>query len=147
MHRKSGRIDKIRAIAASQERSSCRQMGESQRKLDEEVQRLEELEGYRLGYEQQKSRPGSSGAAQWADYQHFLRRLEAAVAAQAQVVLDSRQKADLHRQHWLKRRQRLESLTRVVDRCRRDEAAADERREQKTMDELTTGGIAGYRSR
>lgn len=147
MQRKSARIDKIRAIAASQERSSCRQMGESQRKLDEEIQRLEELKGYRLGYENQKTKPGSSGAAQWTDYQHFLQRLDAAVAAQARLVLDSRQTADLHRQHWLERRQRLESLTRVVERYRNDEAAASERREQKTTDELRTGGIAGYRRR
>ena len=136
--KKSQRIEKVRAIAKSEEQLVCRDMGESQRKLDDEIGRLEELKAYRLGYETRRAKTGSIPAAQWQDYQRFLQRLDAAVTAQTQVVLDGRQMLDMHRRRWMSKRQRLESLGRVVERFSDEESAEEERRTQKLMDELSS---------
>ena len=132
-------MEQIRAIADAEEKVSCRDMGASQRALDKEIERLNELKAYRQNYEQKRAEPRSASAGQWADYQRFLERLNEAVTAQTQVVLDSRQKLDLHRRHWMSRRQRLDSLGRVVERFRRQESTEEERREQKLLDELSSG--------
>lgn len=138
--KKSQRIDKVRAIAKSEEQLLSRDVGESQRKLDDEIGRLEELKAYRLGYEKRQAKTASIPAAQWQDYQRFLQRLDTAVRAQTQVVLDGRQMLDMHRRRWMSKRQRLESLGRVVDRFSAEESAEEERRTQKLMDELSSSG-------
>ena len=143
MKKKSQRIDKVRAVAEAEEKACCREMGASQRKLDEEIERLEELKAYRVGYDKKQATPATIGAVQWADYQRFLQRLDEAVAAQSLVVLDNREKVELHRRQWMVKRQRLESLGRVVERFRNLELVEEERRLQKSMDELSsaTGGF------
>ena len=79
---------------------------------------------------------GNIDAAQWKDYQSFLARLDEAVRAQQQRIKTCEQTVEANRQRWLAKRRRLESLERVLDRCRREERAADERRDQRLLDDL-----------
>jgi len=139
VERKSRRLGRVRDLADTEEREHCRTMGEAQRALDAHERRLEELETYRREYAARgaAAREGASlPSARYADYRNFLKRLDDAVRAQSQVVLTNRQNRDAHRDRWLAKRRRAESLGRVVDRFRADEARAAEKRLQKTLDDL-----------
>lgn len=135
MKRRTERMHKVFRLAETEEKQQCRAMGSSQRSLDDEMQRLAELKAYRQSYGAQ-CRNGAYNSMQWKDYQSFLERLDQAVAIQTQVVMDGRQKRDAHRSRWMTKRRKAESLERVVDRFRQQDARTDERSEQKTADDL-----------
>ena len=140
MIKRSDRIKKVIALADSEERRECLALGKAQRTLDDEINRLAELESYRRGYAE-RSQPGSSvSSVRWQDYQHFLNRLDSAVNAQKQLIVDGEQNIDVHRRRWLVKRQRLESLERVVERYRKAENIHGERLLQKALDDLPQNG-------
>lgn len=131
-----GRMQRVLALAASEEKRECQEMGKSQRTLDEELRRVEELAAYRRSYAERPAPTGAVDAARWIDYQNFLRRLDQAVELQTRVVSESERHLDAHRTRWLVKRQRLESLERVVERQAEALKRHDERRQQKAIDDL-----------
>ena len=137
MKRRKQRMDKVFQLAELDEKQQARAMGQSQRSLDDEIKRLEELKAYRLSYGKE-CRQGQFNSIQWQDYQNFLKRLDEAVEIQTRVVLDGRHKRDAHRSRWMSKRRKVESLEKVVTRVRQQETAAAERTEQKLADELCT---------
>ncbi|MGH8166777.1 MAG: flagellar export protein FliJ [Woeseiaceae bacterium] len=136
MKRRTDRMHRVYLLAGIEEKQQCRAMGQSQRSLDQELERLEELKAYRLSYGME-GRQGRFNSMQWKDYQHFLQRLDQAVAIQTQVVLDGKQKRDAHRSRWMSKRRKVESLERVVDRFESEETEQQERTRQKAADELS----------
>lgn len=130
------RMQRVLALAASEEKRECQEMGKSQRVLDDEINRAEELAAYRRSYSERPVLNGPVDAARWLDYQNFLRRLDHALELQSRVVSDSERHLDAHRARWLVRRQRLESLERVVERQEEASKRREERRQQKALDEL-----------
>lgn len=139
MKNRSGRFAKIVSLAAADERRQSVALGRAQRALSEAVDRLDELERYRREYASSQRPAGEVSAVRWADYQAFLGRLDDAVKAQHQVILDGEQNVDAHRRRWVDRRQRLDSLNRVLDRYRLDERLEDERRQQRALDDRASG--------
>lgn len=135
--KRSERIARIYTLARTEERRVCREMGESQRRLDEEMARLEDLRAYRQSYGGKQPASGSVAAVRWQDYRNFLTRLDQAVEAQDRVVQGGEEQRDAHRRRWMAKRQRLESLERVVDRYRKLEGEDLRREMQKAQDDLT----------
>jgi flagellar FliJ protein len=129
-------MNKVFLLAETDAKQQCRAMGQSQRSLDDEIKRLEELKAYRLSYGMQ-CREGRFNSSQLKDYQSFLKRLDQAVSIQTRVVMEGRQKRDAHRSRWMTRQRKAESLERAVDRLQRRDTDVDERREQKEADELS----------
>ena len=140
MRRRSAKLEKFVALASTEERTLGEATGHSQRRLQEEKDRLGELNAYRVDYAEKAKNMGNVHAAQWKDYQRFLARLDDAVRTQEQRIRDCEQTVEAHRQRWLAKRRRLESLERVLDRYRREEQAADERRDQRLLDDLPRRG-------
>lgn len=126
----------LHAVAEHEERRYCRSFGEAQQQLAEEKKRLDELMRYRREY-----RAGSIGqsgvrAVHWEERHNFLTRLDQAVAAQQAVVKESSARREAFRKRWLVRRQRVESLARVLERHVAEELQHAERREQRQQDAL-----------
>jgi flagellar FliJ protein len=133
---RSRRLSKVAALAKTEERRQCQEMGHAQRQLDAELKQLEELRRYRESYLSRRGNSASISKHQWQDYHRFLERMDQAVDAQEQLVAESRRNRDLQRRRWIKNRQRLDSLQRVVERHRRAEQIDAERREQREQDDL-----------
>ena len=138
------KIGKVAAIAAAEEQRYGQIAGQSQRHLDEQIQRLGELNAYRQNYLAGNGAQTAVSSVHWKDYQSFRGRLDAAVAAQQQIVQECEQTALAHRQHWLAKRRRLESLERMLEKFRTEESLADDRREQKVLDDLPKNQIACF---
>lgn len=66
----------------------------------------------------------------------FLNRLDMAVRAQQQIVRDGERMLETHRQRWIAKRRRLESLKRVLEKYEDEELTQEARRDQKLLDEL-----------
>lgn len=128
-------MERIFVVAKSEERQKCQEMGRAQLLLDAEISRLHELQSYRQNYEKKKALGSDTRPAHWADYQNFLSRLSSAVVEQQQHVLTGKENRDLHRKQWMAKRQRLDSLRRVVDRYRKTENHEAEKKLQKSLDD------------
>lgn len=136
MRKRSRKLKKIVSLASSEERRHGAATGKSRAQLDDQMARLGELNAYRQGYAEAPQATTGVSSAHWKDYQSFLQRLDQAVAAQQQIVRDSEQNLELHRRRWMAKRQRLESLQRVLDRYRDDERAEQDRQQQRLDDDL-----------
>jgi len=131
---RSERMKIVESVAEHDEQQECRALGESQRKLDDELGRLEELKAYRQTYVPKRKLKNGLRGLEWQDYHRFLNRLDQAVAAQEQVVRDGKSQRKAHRERWAIKRQRLESLSRVIDRYKVAEYDETERQLRKLQD-------------
>lgn len=139
MPKRSDKLKRVRSLAESEEKQQCRAMGDAQRRLDEHEDRLSELRQYREEYTQrqpQETRGGGISSVHYADYQNFLQRLDDAVHAQSLEVRTTQQNRDAHRERWIAKVQRKETLQRAVERSELDETQKMKRLEQKQQDEL-----------
>ncbi len=142
MKKISERIQRVFAVAKSEEKQECQNMGRAQKLLNVEANRLQELRAYRHSYAGKHQTKGDVSPIHWQDYQNFLQRLDQAVSTQKQKVLTEEQNRDAHRWRWMAKRQRMESLERIIDRHRKSEDQALERALQKALDDLpTTNGL------
>jgi flagellar export protein FliJ len=83
-------------------------------------------------------------SAHLKDYHDFLHRLDTAVKAQQQLVRDSEKNLEAHRKRWIAKRQRLESLQRVLDRYQEEDQLHDARMEQKRLDDLPNSQVTAF---
>ncbi len=136
MTRRTSKIDKIVSLAAAEERRFGQQTGCSQQGLNEQLEVLGELNAHRHNYA--KKNPGARGvsSAHWNDYQNFLQRLDHAVVSQQQIIRDCEQNLEVHRKRWMVKRQKLESLERILEKSRRRDAVYEARLEQRQLDDL-----------
>jgi len=133
---RSRKIGKVVALEAAEERRQGIVTARSQRQLQEQMARLGELNAYRQSYGDRSRSMQQVSSVHWKDYQNFLARLDQAVQSQQQIVNDSEQNLDAHRRRWLAKRQRLDSLQRVLERYQDEEHQFLERQQQRIQDDL-----------
>ncbi len=133
----SERLKPIQHVAEVRERDAARSFAESQRRLEEEQQRLSQLEAYRDEYLQRFRRLQQEGltVAQLLEYQAFLAKLDAAVRHQAEIVQLRRGDAERRLAAWTDRRTHSRAMERAVDNLADRELQDGERREQKALDD------------
>lgn len=136
MSRKTRKIGKVVSLAASEERRFSEQAGRSQQALNQQRDRLGELSEYRRSYASKAPVDTSISSVHWKDYQTFMQRLDHAAQSQRQIIRECEQNLEMHRQRWLIKRQKLESLERVLEKCEKRDAVYASRLEQKQLDEL-----------
>lgn len=144
MKSRTRKISKVATLAAAEERKFGEQAGRSQRNLNDQLERLGELNAFRHNYARKNSTSARVTSAHLKDYQNFLHRLDTAVRAQQQIVRDCEQNAATHRQRWMIKRQKLESLERVLEKYQVEDNAHEDRLEQKLLDDLPNAGIQGF---
>ena len=133
--KRSERIDAIRSVAEHEEREYSKRLGAAQQALTAATQKLAELDAYRREYRATTVVPSGSSAAAWQEHNRFLQRLDQAVAAQQAIVQEGEAVREKHRRQWMAKRQRLESLSRAVDRYQGAEQLAQDRRDQRVQDD------------
>lgn len=136
MKARSRRLRKVLTITENEERRSGSEAARSRVQLEEQRQKLGELNAYRHDYAARSNGLQDIASVHWKDYQGFLQRLDAAVRSQQQLVRDCEQQFEAHRRRWMLKRQRLDSLERVLERFEKQEQQLAGRREQRIADEL-----------
>jgi flagellar protein FliJ len=133
---KSKRFEPIQEIVSSSAKDLSRAMAEAARKVAELERQLEQLKTYRDEYVQGSTQSGGSmDAVKLQNYRTFLDRLGEAMRQHEKNLQAAHAEHEKRRAAWSEKRIEAESLGRVVDRFRREERHAAERREQREGDE------------
>nr|WP_298112981.1 flagellar export protein FliJ [uncultured Pseudomonas sp.] len=135
---RAARLAPVVAMAERAEREAALQLGHCQGLLSQAEVKLGELEHYRSDYQQQWIDEGQRGVSgQWLmNYQRFLSQLETAIGQQRNTMEWHRQNAERAKETWQQRYARLEGLRKLVERYREEARLAEDKREQKLLDEL-----------
>ncbi|MBD9484351.1 flagella biosynthesis chaperone FliJ [Pseudomonas sp. PDM14] len=136
---RAARLAPVIDMAERAEREAARQLGHCQGLLGKAELQLSELERYRGDYQQQWINEGRHGVSgQWLmNYQRFLSQLETAIGQQLQSVNWHRDNLAKARALWQQRYARLEGLRKLVQRYIEEARIAEDKREQKLLDELS----------
>ena len=137
--RRAERLAPVVEMAERAEREAARQMAHMQGLLAKAETQMNELESYRADYQQQWISEGSKGVSgQWLmNYQRFLSQLETAIGQQLQSIDWHRKNLEKARETWQQRYARVEGLRKLVQRYLDEARAAEDKREQKLLDELS----------
>ncbi|KAB0550343.1 flagella biosynthesis chaperone FliJ [Pseudomonas argentinensis] len=136
---RAARLAPVVDMAEKAEREAALQLGRAQGLLGQAEGKLADLEKYLQGYQQQWISEGQRGVSgQWLmNYQRFLSQLDVAIAQQQQAVNWHRNNLDKVREVWQQRYARLEGLRKLVQRYLDEARLAEDKREQKLLDELS----------
>ena len=133
---KSKRFEPIQEIASTSARDLSRAMGDAGRKVTELERQLEQLQAYRDEYVRNSAQAnGAMDAVKLQNYRSFLERLGEALNQHHKSLDLARKEFDRRRALWSEKRIEAESLNRVVDRFRKEEQGAADRREQREGDD------------
>jgi flagellar protein FliJ len=132
---KSKRFEPIHEIASTSARDLSRAMGEAARKVADLERQFEQLQSYRDEYERNSQSPAAIDAVKLQNYRSFLDRLGEALRQHLKNLDTARAEYERRRALWSEKRIEAESLSRVVDRFRKEEQHAADRREQHEGDE------------
>ena len=136
---KSKRFEPIREIASTSAKDLSRAMGEAGRKVADLERQLQQLESYRDEYVRNSTQSGGAiDAVKLQNYRSFLERLGEAMRQHTKSLETARAEYERRRLLWSEKRIEAESLSRVVDRFRKEEQHAADAREQRDGDEAAT---------
>jgi flagellar protein FliJ len=134
--RKSKRFEPIQEIASTKAQDLSRAMGEAARKVADLERQLEQLQAYRDEYVRNSTQSsGTMDAVKLQNYRSFLDRLGEAMRQHAQSLKLAHVELDKRRSQWSEKRIEAQVLSRVVDRFRKEEQHAADRREQREGDD------------
>ena len=133
---KSKRFEPIQQIASNSAVDLSRAMGDAGRKVAELERQLEQLQSYRDEYVRNSTQSArATNAVQLQNYRSFLDRLGEALRQHVKNLDAARAEYEKRRVLWSEKRIEAESLGRVVDRFRKEEQHAADRREQREGDD------------
>jgi flagellar protein FliJ len=134
---KSKRFEPIREIASNSADDLSRAMAEAARKVADIERQIQQLQSYRDDY-MRKSGQGTAAvdAVKLQNYRSFLDRLGDALRQQMKSLELARVEYEKRRLAWSAKRIEAESLGRAVERFRKEEQHAADRREQREGDDV-----------
>ena len=133
---KSKRFKPIQEIASTSAKDLSRAMGEAGRKVADLERQLEQLQTYRDEYVRNSTQAaGAMDAVKLQNYRSFLDRLGEALRQHLTALDSARAEYEQARAQWSEKRIEAESLSRVVERFRKEEQHAADRREQREGDD------------
>ncbi len=133
---KSKRFEPIREIASISANELSRAMADAGRRVADLERQMDQLKSYRDEYVRNSTEgQGAMDAVKLQNYRSFLDRLGDALRQHSKNLDAARAEHEKRRRQWSEKRIEAESLGRVVDRFRKEERHAAERREQREGDD------------
>ncbi|NWB85390.1 flagellar export protein FliJ [Pseudomonas gingeri] len=136
---RAARLAPVVDMAENTERTAVQRLGYFQGQVRVAQNKLEDLERFRLEYQEQWIQRGSLGVSgQWLlGYQQFLTQLDTAVGQQRQSLAWHQNNLDKAREAWQQAYARVEGLRKLVQRYVDEARHLEDKREQKLLDELS----------
>jgi flagellar protein FliJ len=133
---KSKRFEPIQEIVSSSAKDLSRPMADAANKVADLEQQLNQLQSYRDEYMRNctQSKDGMD-AVKLQNLRSFLDRLGEAMRQHGKTLDAARAEYERRRAQWSQKRVEAESLSKVVDRFRKQEQHDADRREQRDGDE------------
>lgn len=132
-------------VAQSREQAAAKALGESQQRLTEQQNRLQQLLMFRSEYANQFQNEGSSGisARRYQDYSAFLTNMDHGIVQLQQQLAWMQQELQRKRLTWFQSRAKTRALDEVIERDRKTQLWEEDRREQRDNDEHNLRDLAG----
>ena len=120
------------------EKSALEAVAFSQQKLQQQRNKLQQLNDYKNDYARQQSgaRSGSVSSVQLQEFNRFFTQLNDTITQQTQIVAMAQRELDIKRQQWKLTRSRSDAMHKIVDKIEASELKQAEKIEQKFMDEV-----------
>lgn len=136
---RAARLAPVVDMAERSEREAARRLGHFQGQVALAETKLGDLERFRQDYQNQWIAKGQQGVSgEWLmNYQRFLNQLEVAVDQQRTSLAWHQANLDKARGAWQQCYARMEGLRKLVQRYIDEARAAEDKREQKLLDELS----------
>lgn len=134
---KSKRIEPIANLAKNSERDAAKALGDALRQLNEQLEQLDNLNNYKLDYNQRLSSSGSKGmnVQTMNEYREFIAKLTLAIEQQQQVIEQAKQVLEEKKRFWFARRGRYKALDSVLDRYIQNEQKQLDKKDQRELDD------------
>ncbi|WP_248920907.1 flagellar export protein FliJ [Pseudomonas entomophila] len=136
---RAARLVPVVEMAEEAERKAAQRVGHFQRLVSDAQVKLAELESFREGYQAQWINRGGQGVdGSWLlNYQRFLAQLETAMTQQRQSLTWHQNNLNNARNTWQQAYARVEGLRKLVQRYLDEARRAEDKREQRLLDELS----------
>lgn len=132
-------------VAQSREQAAVKALGESQQRLVDQENRLQQLLIFRGEYATEFQSEGSTGISprRYQDYSAFLNHMDSGIVQVRQQLAWLEQELQRKRQAWIQSRAKTKALEEVMQRDRKIQLQQEDRREQRDNDEYNLRGLAG----
>ncbi|WP_079229125.1 flagellar export protein FliJ [Pseudomonas putida] len=136
---RAARLAPVVNMAEEAERKAAQRVGHFQQQMVQAQAKLAELESFREGYQAQWINRGGQGVnGSWLlNYQRFLAQLETAMTQQRQSLAWHENNLKNARGTWQQAYARVEGLRKLVQRYLEEARRAEDKREQRLLDELS----------
>jgi len=137
MVKRAKRMQSIAGLAKNKEQNAARLLGQKQQFLEQQCERLKELESYREEYARKFQSHSSLGldARRMNEYRVFLEKLNMAIVQQREHITQATGDCDICQKSWMNTRIHSKALDKVVDRFKIEEMKQQDKREQNELDE------------
>ena len=138
--KRSERLEKLNAINHGMETLAGASLANIQAEYASQVNQLEQLMVYKAEYADKFSQrmQGHVSAQELQDYRYFFASIDAAISQQQTMVHHYKRMVEKSREEWLNRHQEVQKINHVTSHLRKSEQQAQERIEQKILDEITS---------
>ncbi|MBM6551246.1 flagellar export protein FliJ [Marinomonas ostreistagni] len=133
--KKSKRMQILVDIAKRKEDEVVKVLAKEQARLQQDQQKLQELKDYAEQYDQQRNLIGLSPYLT-SNYQHFVDRLQQAITQQQNQVNRSQQQVNMAMRRWQEAQAKTKGMDWLKDKSVSEEIAAEDRQDQKQIDEF-----------
>ena len=136
---RAARLAPVVDMAEKAEKTAVQRMGYFQGQVKVAESKLADLNAFRLDYSEQWIVRGSTGVSgQWLlGFQGFLAQLDTAVDQQRQSLVWHQNNLNNARGTWQQAYARVEGLRKLVQRYMDEARRAEDKREQRLLDELS----------
>lgn len=139
------RIELLLRVAEEQGQDASQALAHRRQVLNEAGLRLDELVGYRQEYAgAPAAQVGAGLGVQLQDYWRFMSRLNTAIAEHRERMDQQTQAVEQSLARWQETQRQMAVLEKVVERIRSTDRVAQERGDQRAMDELARATPTAY---
>jgi flagellar FliJ protein len=135
--KKSRRMQPLRRVAESKEQQAATELGQAQQQLQNQINRLSELQNYKNEYLFRFQQSGQNGIAvdRLQSFRSFLDKLDLAVEQQKQAVKIAGELVDKRKRQWFSSRDKVKIFDNVISKIVDQEHKQEEKQEQKESDD------------
>lgn len=133
--KKSQRMQILIDLAKRKEDTAAQQLARDKAKVAHDEQKLGELKEYAEQYESERNLLGLS-AYLTTNYQHFVDRVQQAIAQQEAAVGRAEQQAEMSMRRWVQARSKTKSMDWLKEKNIKAESAVEAKQEQRQSDEF-----------
>jgi flagellar protein FliJ len=121
------------------ERTALQSVAFSQQQLQQQLNRLNQLIEYQKEYAERHNQGAaiSYTSVQLQEFNRFVHQLDETIKQQRHVVALAEREVEVKRQKWKLTHSRSNAIHKMVDRIQLDEEKQEQKKEQRSMDEIS----------